>query len=60
MNVGTVTRYLLPKIHAFNFVIDSALAGGASRSLRIDTQGKALGTALMEMPLNGHTEEEAR
>jgi hypothetical protein len=27
------------------------LAGGASRSLRIDTQGKALGTAILEMPV---------
>jgi hypothetical protein len=60
MKVGAVTRYLLPKIHAFNFVIESALAGGASRSLRIDTQGKALGTALMEMPLGAVAKEEAR
>lgn len=51
MGIGEVRRYVLPKIHAFNFVIESALGGGASRSLRIDTQGKALGTVLMEMPL---------
>jgi hypothetical protein len=57
MNVGAVRRYLLPKIHAFNFVIDSALGGGASRSLRIDTQGKALGTALMELPLTNPPKE---
>jgi hypothetical protein len=51
MGIGEVRRYVLPKIHAFNFVIESALGGGASRSLRIDTQGKALGTVLMEMSL---------
>ena len=42
-------RYELPKIRAFNFVIEDALAGGASRSLRLDTQGKALGVALLEL-----------
>ncbi len=51
MGIGEVRRYLLPKIHAFNFVIENALGGGASRSLRLDTQGKALGSVLMEMPL---------
>ena len=49
MGVGKVKRYELPRLHAFNFVIDHALAGGASRSLRIDTQGKALGTVLLEL-----------
>ncbi len=51
LGIGAVRRYVLPRIHAFNFVIDHALAGGASRSLRLDTQGKALGTILLEMPL---------
>jgi hypothetical protein len=51
--VGQVVRYELPKILAFNFVIERALAGGASRSLRFDTQGKALGTALLELELPG-------
>lgn len=47
-------RYELPKLHAFNFVLAEALAGGGSRSLRIDAQGKALGQALllMELPLS--------
>lgn len=51
MGIGRVRRYALANLRAFNFVIDDALAGGASRSLRIDTQGKALGTALMELRL---------
>lgn len=53
LGIGAVRRYELPNIHAFNFVIDEALAGGASRSLRIDTQGKALGVALLELRLHG-------
>jgi hypothetical protein len=49
LGIGQVRRYSLPKISAFNFVIDRALAGGASRSLRLDSQGKALGAALLEL-----------
>lgn len=52
MGIGKVTRYTLPNLHAFNFVIEHALAGGASRSLRFDTQGKAMGTILLEMPVS--------
>lgn len=48
---GSVRRFELPNLRAFNFVIDRALAGGASRSLRLDTQGKALGVVLLELPL---------
>src|SRR4051812_2247808 len=40
MRVGPVKRYEIPGLLAFNFIIDHALAGGASRSLRLDTQGK--------------------
>ncbi|HWA98146.1 MAG TPA: hypothetical protein VG713_06620 [Pirellulales bacterium] len=46
-----VERYELPKIGALNFVLFNALGGGASRSLRIDTQGKLLSTAIMELTL---------
>ena len=49
MGIGRVRRYELSNLHAFNFVIDEALAGGASRSLRLDSQGKALGTAILEL-----------
>lgn len=58
MGIGEVVRYELPKIHAFNFVIENALAGGASRSLRLDTQGKTLGTVLLEMPVPALPEQE--
>ncbi|HET6884158.1 MAG TPA: hypothetical protein VFI31_28645 [Pirellulales bacterium] len=46
-----VVRYELPKIHALNFVLYDVLAGGASQSLRIDTQGKLLSTAIAELKL---------
>ncbi|SIO02144.1 hypothetical protein SAMN05444166_2072 [Singulisphaera sp. GP187] len=53
LGIGEVRRYELPNIHALNFVLENALGGGASRSLRIDSQGKALGVALLEMRLPG-------
>jgi hypothetical protein len=54
LGIGPVRRYVLPNLLAFNFVIDDALGGGASRSLRLDTQGKALGVALSELRLPAH------
>lgn len=46
-----VERFELPEIFAFNFLLFDVLAGGASRSLRFDTQGKLLGTALGDLKL---------
>ena len=46
-----VERFELPKLHAFNFMLYNALGGGASQSLRIDTQGKLLGTSVLELKL---------
>lgn len=37
-----VTRYVLPKLPAMNFVIDDALEGGVNSSLCLDGHGKAL------------------
>src|SRR5271157_270351 len=51
LQIGRVRQYEVPHLRAFNFVIEKALAGGASRSLRLDTQGKALGMALLELRL---------
>ena len=45
-----VERYELPRLPGFNFVLRNVLGGGASDSLRTDTQGKVLATALLEMP----------
>src|SRR5256714_10587921 len=46
-----VVRYEAPNLLALNFVLYDVLAGGASRSLRIDTQGKTFALALLRMPL---------
>jgi hypothetical protein len=51
LGVTRVERFELPKVQALNFLLYDALAGGASRSLRIDTQGKLLGTALLDLVL---------
>lgn len=51
LGITRVERYELPKVQALNFVLRGALAGGASLSLRIDTQGKLLGTAILDLEL---------
>src|SRR6266542_5447645 len=44
-----VERFEAPNLLALNFVLYDVLAGGASRSLRADTQGKTLALALLQM-----------
>src|SRR5438094_5162953 len=44
-----VLRYEAANLLALNFVLHDVLAGGASRSLRTDTQGKTLALALLHM-----------
>lgn len=51
LGVTHVERFELPNIWALNFLLYDALGGGASRSLRMDTQGKLLGTAILELEL---------
>lgn len=51
LNPSRVERFELPKVGALNFMLYNVLAGGASRSLRTDTQGKLLGTALLGIEL---------
>lgn len=48
---GPVTRYEIPSLHALNFVLENALAGGVTRSLRLDKHGKALASFLLEMEI---------
>lgn len=52
MSPGAVERYELPNLQALNFVLPTILDGGGSRNLRIDAQGKALGQALLELPID--------
>jgi hypothetical protein len=46
-----VERFELPGIKGLNFLLHDVLAGGASRSLRVDSQGKTLGLAILEMQI---------
>jgi hypothetical protein len=44
-----VERYEAANVLGLNFVLYDVLAGGASQSLRIDTQGKTLALTLLQM-----------
>jgi hypothetical protein len=46
-----VERFEAPNLLAVNFMLYDILAGGASRSLRLDNQGKTLALALLQMPI---------
>ncbi len=48
---GDVTRYSLPGFHAYNFLMEEALGGGATASLRLDSQGKNYGQMLLSLPV---------
>jgi hypothetical protein len=46
-----VERFEAANLLAVNFLLYDVLAGGASRSLRSDSQGKTLALALLQMPI---------
>ena len=48
---GEVTRYELAQLHALNFVLRGALAGGVTRSLALDAHGKCLASVLLGMEI---------
>ncbi|YCA42214.1 hypothetical protein M1E11_15490 [Bacillus sp. JZ8] len=49
---GEVIRYELPNISALQFVCYNAMGGGVTTSLSIDTHGKSLSYALLEMKVD--------
>jgi len=49
---GPVTRHELPGIGAFNFVLEQALGGGGSCSLRSDPLGKCYAQMLLDMDID--------
>ncbi|MGG1219063.1 hypothetical protein ABE236_16580 [Priestia endophytica] len=49
---GEVIRYELPNISALQFVCYNAMRGGVTISLSIDTHGKSLSYALLEMKVD--------
>lgn len=48
---GAVMRYELPNLAALNFVMEQALDGGGTISLRTDAQGKTHGAALLTLEI---------
>lgn len=52
MQPSRVERFESPNVWGLNFVLHDILAGGASRSLRIDTQGKTLALTLLQMEID--------
>jgi hypothetical protein len=46
-----VMRYDLPKLHAFNYVLDDVLEGGVNSSLGLDGHGKALSFLLLDIEI---------
>src|SRR5205807_5206540 len=52
MQPSRVVRYEAANVLGLNFMLHDILAGGASRSLRIDTQGKTLALTLLKMDID--------
>ena len=48
---GDVIRYEIPSLGALNFVLRQALGGGVTRSLVLDTHGKSLSSALLDLEI---------
>jgi hypothetical protein len=48
---GPVERFEIPGLHGFNFLMQRALGGGGTASLRFDPQGKMLAQILMDFPI---------
>ena len=44
---AAVRRYVLPGLHAMNFVLEGVLDGGVNESLGLDTHGKTLAFLLL-------------
>ena len=46
-----VVRYDLPKLAAFNFVLDDVLEGGVNASIGLDGHGKSLSFLVLDIPV---------
>ncbi len=54
---GDITRYEVESLSGINLVMHHALGGGATMSLRLDSLGKSMGSAVMRMKINVSKEE---
>jgi len=48
---GKVQRFELENLSALNFVLHDCLRGGGTLNLKLDSQGKTLGMALLRMEI---------
>lgn len=48
---GEIIRYELPNISSLLFVCQNALSGGVTTSLALDTHGKSISYALLQMDI---------
>ncbi|GEL27051.1 hypothetical protein PSU4_60050 [Pseudonocardia sulfidoxydans NBRC 16205] len=46
---GEIVRYEMPTLHGLNFVMQDALAGGVSMSLRVDPHGKSFQSLVLDI-----------
>jgi hypothetical protein len=53
---GDITRYSLPGMNAFNFVLTKSLGGGGTSSLHVDSQAKTYAQQILAMPISIPTE----
>lgn len=54
---GPVTRYEIANLQALNFVMEGALDGGGTISLRTDAQGKTFAAALLRTEIEVSNDE---
>jgi hypothetical protein len=52
MVTGPVERYEVDSMEGLNFVLHGGLDGGATQSLRLDTLGKCMSSALLRLKIN--------
>ena len=55
---GPVRRYALPRLGAFNFVIERVQGGGVTVTGALDIHGKSLSLLMLTIPLPGNEPEE--
>lgn len=50
--LGAVVRYELPHVHGLNFVMEKALGGGVSMTLRADPHGKSFQSLVLDIDID--------
>lgn len=56
---GPVTRYEMPNVDAFNFVLEEALGGGGMSSTRLDNLGKTHSGAILRLEIDADLPDDA-